>query len=409
MEHSLVSQFLGMLVVVLVVARLGGAVAQRMGQPAVLGELVGGVLAGPSLLGWIDPHLEALQLFAELGVLILLFAIGLETEFEELLRVGWTSMAVAVVGVFLPFALGYGACRMLGLSGLRPIMAAATLTATSVGITARVLSDLGHLRSLEGQIILGAALIDDVLGLLLLTIIEGISQGHEVTAAMVLGAAIRAVGFLVAAAALGRWAIPSLFGFVERIESPGTNTVFALVLALSMAWLADRCGSAMIIGAFAGGLLVAGLPQAHEIGEGIAGLGHLLVPIFFVTVGASVDLSALSPIEPASRFALLTGAVLIAVGIVGKLAAGYAPFWFQGNKTIIGVGMIPRGEVGLIFARIGLASGIFDAGLFGAIALMVMVTTVIVPPWLKRLIDRSDPRPAIDREPEAIEDLLTGS
>lgn len=409
MDHSLVSQFLGLLVAVLLVARVGGALAHRMGQPAVLGELVGGVLAGPSLLGWIDPHLQTLELLAELGVLILLFAIGLETDLRELLRVGWTSMTVAVAGVFLPFVLGYAACLLLGLTGLRSIMAAATLTATSVGITARVLSDMGHLRSTEGQIILGAALIDDVLGLLLLTIVEGVSQGHEVTAAMVLGASVRAFGFLMSATLVGRWLVPRLFRSLERIELPGTNTAVALILAFSMAWLADRCGSAMILGAFAGGLLVAGMPQSHEIGRGIAGIGHLLVPIFFVSVGASVDLSALNPVDPASRSALLTGAVLIAVGILGKLAAGYAPFWFRGNKAIVGVGMIPRGEVGLIFARIGLASGVFDAGLFGAAALMVMVTTVVVPPCLKRLIDRSDPRPPRAREAEAIEDLVTES
>src|SRR5262249_28589799 len=145
MDHTLVSQFLGMLVVMLAIAKLGGALARGLGQPAVLGELVGGVVAGPSVLGWVDPHHETLQLLAELGVLILLFAIGLETDLAQLLRVGVTSLTVAVVGVFLPFALGYVACLSLGLSDLRSIMAAATLTATSVGITARVLSDLGRL------------------------------------------------------------------------------------------------------------------------------------------------------------------------------------------------------------------------------------------------------------------------
>ena len=289
--------------------------------------------------------------------MILLFAIGLETDLSQLLRVGMTSMTVAVAGVFLPFVLGYVACRSLGLSDLRSIMAAATLTATSVGITARVLSDLGHLRTQEGQIILGAALIDDVLGLLLLTIIEGLAEGQHVSATMVLAAAGRAIGFLVVATVVGRWLVPHLFRIAERVELPGTITVFAVVLALSMAWLADRCGSAMIIGAFAGGLLLAGsLPARARSERGIAGLGHFLVPIFFVSVGTSVDLGALNPMQPASRFALLAGGVLIAVGIVGKLLAGLCTLsWFRGNKTIVGVGMIPRGEVGrLIFARIGL-------------------------------------------------------
>lgn len=408
MEHTLVTQFLGMLVVMLAVAKLGGFLALRLGQPAVLGELVGGVLAGPSVLGWVDPHQQALQMLAELGVLILLFAIGLETDLTQLLRVGGTSMTVAVVGVFLPFVLGYVACLSLGLSDLRSIMAAATLTATSVGITARVLSDLGYLRSEEGQIILGAALIDDVLGLLLLTIIEEIAEGQGVSLTVILLAAGRAIGFLVAATLVGRLVIPHLFLLARRLEVPGTDTVFAMVLALSMAWLADRSGSAMIIGAFAAGLLLGGLPQVHEVERGIAGIGHFLVPIFFVSVGASVDLAALNPAQPSSRFALVAGGVLIVVGIVGKLLAGYAPFWFRGNRTIVGVGMIPRGEVGLIFARIGLASHVFDAGLFGAVTLMVMVTTLVVPPCLKRLLVQSDSSsPSLEDEEESLQDLVT--
>jgi Kef-type K+ transport system membrane component KefB len=396
-----------MLVVILTMAKLAGALAQRLGQPAVLGELIGGVISGPSLLCWVDPQHLGVHLLAELGVLMLLFAIGLETDITQLVRVGFTSMTVAVVGVVLPFVLGYVACRLFGLSDLRSIMAAATLTATSVGITARVLSDLGHLRSEEGQIILGAALIDDVLGLLFLTIVEGLSQGEQVTAVMVLAAAGRAIGFLVVATLVGRPSVRLLLCMARRIELPGTVTVFALVLALSMAWLADRCGSAMIIGAFAGGLLLAGVSRAHEIERGITALGHFLVPIFFVSVGASVDVGALDPLRPESRFALTIGGVLIAVGIVGKLLAGYAPFWFRGNKAVVGVGMIPRGEVGLIFARIGLASQIFDPGLFGAATLMVMVTTLVVPPCLKRLLDRSA-RPTIESERrEGIEDLVT--
>ena len=159
---------------------------------------------------------------------------------------------------------------------------------------------------------------------------------------------------------------PFVFRWAGRIELPGTATALALIAAFGLAWLADRCGSAMIIGAFAAGLLVVRAPQSHEIERGITEIGHFFVPLFFVAVGASVDLNALNPLEPASRLALLIGLVLIVAGVAGKLAAGYAPFWFRGNKTVIGVGMVPRGEVGLIFAQAGLASGVFDAGLFGA-------------------------------------------
>jgi Kef-type K+ transport system membrane component KefB len=408
MDHTEVTHFVGMLVVILALAKLAGAVAQRLGQPAVLGELIGGLLAGPSVLGWVEPGHEAIRMMAELGVLILLFAIGLETDLSRLLRVGATSMTVAVVGVVLPFVLGYVACRCIGLSDMRSIMAAATLTATSVGITARVLADLGHLGTQEGQIILGAALIDDVLGLLLLTIVEGLSQGQEVSATMVLAAAGRAFGFLLAAAAAGTLGARALARLSARVEQPSTLTVLAMVLALGMAWVAERCGSAMIIGAFAAGVILSRLPRAHEIEKGITSLGHIFVPIFFVSVGASVDIGALNPLVPSSHRALITGGILIVVGIIGKFLAGFAPFWFRGNKAVVGVGMIPRGEVGLIFARIGLSSQVFDPGLFGATAMMVMVTTLLAPPGLKYLLRDADASPDPLGHDQEVEDLVAG-
>ena len=307
MEHIDVAQFLGMLVIILTMAKVAGALAQRVGQPAVLGELVGGVFIGPSVLGWIDPHFETLQLLSELGVLILLFAIGLETDLSQLVKVGGTSMTVAVVGVALPFALGYVACRLLGLSDRVAIMAAATLTATSVGITARVLSDLGRLRDTEGQIILGAAVIDDILGLLILTVVT--AQGHtrDLSASRIIGTTAAAIGFLLAALLVGKLVVPLVFRLSRRIELPGTPTVLALVVAFGMAWLAEKCGSAMILGAFAAGLLVVATPQAHEIERGITALGHFFVPLFFVMIGASVEMQrprsvpAIEPVRLADR------------------------------------------------------------------------------------------------------------
>lgn len=407
MDHSEVMQFVGMLMVVLTAGRLAGALAQRLGQPAVLGELIAGVLVGPSLCGWVDPDHQALKMLSELGVVMLLFAIGMETDLTQLVRVGATSMTVAVCGVVVPFVLGYAACRLLGQSDLRSIMAAATLTATSVGITARVLSDLGYLRSVEGQIILGAALIDDVLGLLLLTIIEGLSEGHAISVGLVLGSSARAFGFLIAAAAASAWGAPVLSRLTARVESPGTLTVFAVILALALSWLAEWSGSAMIIGAFSAGLILSRMTRLHEVERGITTLGHFFVPIFFVLVGAAVNVAALSPATPDGRYALFVGCILIVLGIAGKLAAGYAPFWFRGNKLVVGVGMIPRGEVGLIFARIGLAAGVFDAGLFGAATLMVIVTTLAAPPALKCLLRKPDGERQAESEEDSICDLAT--
>jgi Kef-type K+ transport system membrane component KefB len=201
--------------------------------------------------------------------------------------------------------------------------------------------------------------------------------------------------------------VPGLVSLVSRISLPGTKTILAVILAFGLAWLADRSGSAVIIGAFAAGLLLARTPQASEIEHGVTELGNFFVPLFFVSVGASVDVRVFNPLDPANRSTLVIGSVLIVVAIAGKFAAGYAAPWSQVRKAVVGVGMIPRGEVGLIFAQMGLASKVFDAKLFGAVTLMVMVTTFIAPPLLRALfpITESD---WIPPEPDGIEELVTG-
>ncbi len=406
MEHLEVSHLFGMLVVMLTAAKLGGALAQRTGQPAVLGELLGGVIVGVSGLHLINTHYETIHMLSELGVFILLLAIGLETDVRMLVRVGATSTVVAIVGVVLPFGLGYGGCRLLGLANLAAIMAGATLTATSVGITARVLADLGRLRDIEGQIILGAAVLDDILGLVILTSVTGLARGGSVTVLRVATTAGIAFGFLAAVILVGTFLMPWISRATATIDLPGTPTILALIMAFGLAWLANLVGSAMILGAFAAGLLLASSSRLHDIEKGVTSLGHFFVPLFFVTVGASVDLRALDPSTPEGRLALLVGCVLCVTGIVGKLFAGYAPFWFKGNKTVIGVGMIPRGEVGLIFAQMGLSTGVFHEGLFSGATLMVLVTTFVAPPLLKILLAaRPSERTA---EPlEGIEELVT--
>ncbi|WP_020467456.1 cation:proton antiporter [Singulisphaera acidiphila] len=407
MEHLNVPQFLGLLVIMLSAARLCGALAKAIGQPTVLGELVAGVLLGASVMGLVDPKVDVIHLLAELGVILLLFAIGLETDLRMLVKVGGASAAVATVGVVLPFALGYAVCRLLGLPNLVALVAGASLTATSVGITARVLSDLGRLQEPESQIILGAAVIDDVIGLVILTVIAALTNGESVTIMSVARITGVAFGFLLGTLLVGSLIVPRLVRLVGKIDLPGTTTILALILAFGLAWLADRVGSAVIIGAFAAGLLLAKTPQAREVEHGVTELGNFFVPLFFVSVGAAVDIRVFNPMDQANHATLLVGSLLILVAVVGKFAAGYAAPWFKGKKSVIGVGMIPRGEVGLIFAQMGLSSGVFDAKLFSAVTLMVMATTFLAPPLLRALFP---PRDAswIPPKPDGIEELVTG-
>ncbi|MEO6808788.1 MAG: cation:proton antiporter, partial [Isosphaeraceae bacterium] len=217
-----------------------------------------------------------------------------------------------------------------------------------------------------------------------------------------------AFGFLLATLIIGSFVVPQLLKLVGRIELPGTLTIFALVLAFGLAWLADKAGSAVIIGAFAAGLLLAKSPQVRKIEHGITEIGLFFVPIFFVSVGAAVDVRVLNPFDPSNHSTLVVGGLLIVVAVIGKFAAGYAAPWFKGKKSVIGVGMIPRGEVGLIFAQMGLSTGIFDSKLFSAVTLMVMVTTFLAPPLLRVLFPPRDPS-RVPPPPEGIEELVTGN
>ncbi|HEX7120565.1 MAG TPA: cation:proton antiporter [Longimicrobiales bacterium] len=378
-----VPEFLFLLITILVSAKVLGELAERVGQPAVLGELLAGVIVGGSVLGLVDPGVEMIHLLAEIGVIVLLFEIGLETDLGQLVKVGGASSAVAAVGVIVPFVLGYMVSTALGLAQLPAIVAGAALTATSVGITARVLSDLGRLQEAESRIILGAAVIDDVVGLIILSVVAGLVAGDEVTVGGVAKVTGLAFGFIVGALIVGRLVVPPVFGLLERLGRNETVAAMALVLALLLAYLADTAGSAMIIGAFTAGVLLEPTPQSAKIEEGVVRLGHFFVPIFFVSVGAAVDVRTFGQLDVA-----VVGLALIVVAVLGKFVAGYAPFWFKGKKSVIGVGMIPRGEVGLIFAQLGLTSGVLTVGEFSALTLMVIVTTFMAPPLLKVLFPR---------------------
>jgi Kef-type K+ transport system membrane component KefB len=391
------------LAAILIAAKLLGELAERIGQPAVLGELVAGVLLGGSVLGVVPQQGapgDLLHVLAELGVLLLLFEIGLETDLREMFRVGPASLAVAVVGVLLPFGLGYlyWAHAPHPVSGAGDLTTAAifigaTLTATSVGITARVLSDLGRMSTQEARVIIGAAVIDDVLGLVILSVVSGVAAGAAVTVLGVVRTLAVAVGFLVVAVLVGRFAVPRLFDLVVRMRVRYVLLVFAVAFALGLSALASLAGSALIIGAFAAGLILSGTNQFDTIDREVRPVASIFTPIFFVSVGASVNLRLLDPTTPGARGTLLVAAALIVIGVAGKVAAGWAAPWIRMRRLVVGVGMVPRGEVGLIFADIGRRSGVLSDEVFGAVLLMIMATTFVAPPALKALFGAAEPGP----------------
>lgn len=403
-EHSF-PHLLISLVALLLTTKLLGVLAQRIKQPAVVGELIAGVLLGGSVLGIVDPNDPVIHSIAELGVLVLLFEIGLHTDLKSLMKVGSSAIVVAIVGVVLPFGLGYWVAHALGLAVIPSIVAGAALTATSIGISARTLSDLGRLNTQEGQIVLGAAVLDDIIGLVILSVVSGLVGGAAVTAMGVSITTAIALGFVVAAVVLGSIVIPPLFKAVAQVEASGTLGVVGLAFAFLLAWLAAEVGSATIIGAFSAGLILHNTPQREAIEKATTSLGHFFVPIFFASVGAAIELGTL-----ADARVLAIGGALIGVGVLGKFVAGFAPWWFKGDKTLIGIAMVPRGEVGLIFARMGLATGALTSQLYSAIALMVLFTTFMTPPLLAWRIGAGRGAPGEDRPGEGgIDDLVSGA
>lgn len=421
------------IVIFLLVAKASSFV-ERIGQPAVLGELAAGVVLGNLVLIGVpifepiksDPYIRFL---AELGVVILLFQVGLESDIDEMRRVGMRAFLVACVGVALPFILGavlVGPLLLPGLDQNAYLFLGATLTATSVGITARVFRDLGKLQTAEAQIVLGAAVIDDVLGLIILAVVSAIVTSGTVSAGTIAFITLKAIVFLGAAIVLGQLLAPRLNRAFSAIHT-GTGMKFTVALAfgLALAYLAHEIGLAPIVGAFAAGLVLdpvhfddfrepeivddihAELARAphifrerfdallkkhsdRHIQDLIEPLGFLLVPIFFLLTGMNVRLDALLNLH-----VLWIALGITAVAFAGKIAAGLAAGRVQ--KILVGVGMIPRGEVGLIFAASGRALGVVNDEIFSIIIIVVVFSTLVTPPLLAWLLQRKPPdAPAIE-------------
>jgi len=382
MEHGIeLPAFLLAFAAALLGAKLLGEIAERLGQPAVLGELLAGVLLGPSVLGLV-PLTSGVLLLAEVGVILLLFEVGLETDLGELARVGGPALVVALAGMALPFLGGFFLTRALGQPTLTAIFVGAALTATSIGITARVLSELKVLATREGQIILGAAVVDDVLGLVVLSVVARIAGTGGVDAGMVFRATGLAVGFLAVALALGIPLGHWLIGIVGRANVRGILGAASVAFALLIALGAKKAGSAEIVGAFATGIVLARTNRRHDITQAVKPVVDVFAPLFFVAVGAQMDVALLNPFDHGNQASLLLALGLTIVGFAGKFAAGFCA-WGKVRRVFIGAGMVPRGEVGLIFASLGKATGALPKGVFVAVVLAVFATTFLAPPLLK--------------------------
>lgn len=393
-----VHDFFLQLLVILLAARVCAELATYLKSPSVVGELVAGIVLGPSVLGYVEPN-DVLRLLAEIGIILLLFEVGLETDLKRLLGAGQKSMTLAVLGFVLPFGLGFVICRYLfQLPELVSLFIGGTITATSIGITVRVLTDLGRQSSHEAQVVLGAAVIDDILGVVLLAVLYQFSLGKGISL-MSAGKVLLFIGIFFLLAPIAAKLIARV---IRRYESqtavPGLIPTTIVSLVLFFAWLAHAVGAPEIIGGFAAGLALSrrfflplGIAMhtdvdfSHRIEQQMRPIIQLFTPIFFVMVGLSMDLSA---IDWNVTFIWMFSLALLLAAILGKIAGAYVVSRHWAERAAIGAAMTPRGEVGLIFAELGRTTDILSNEVYAAIVLVIALTTLLPPFFLKWLYRR---------------------
>ncbi len=409
---AVVAELILLLAVILVAAKVGGEVSERyLKIPPVLGELGAGILISPFLLGGIHwfgggaifevahdgsglPVEPQLFFVAQMAAIVLLFEAGLETNRDQFMKYVRPATAVAAGGVILPFVMGFAATVLLGfadmdsIEGVIPaLFVGAIMTATSVGITARVLADIRRLDSPEGVTILAGAVVDDVLGIIILAIVVGVAEEGTVTAGSVGIIFLKAVGFWLGLMIIGSIVSKYISNVVLWFKSAGG----ALVLALALAFIASAVaeiyfGLAMIIGAYTMGLALSSTELKHQVEESMRSVNNFLVPIFFVVIGMQVDFTAFGAGETSLGSAILFAAVLTVFAVISKVVGAGLPALFVGfnriGATRVALGMLPRGEVALIVAGIGLTSGVIGQDIFGVAIVMTVVTTVLAPVFL---------------------------
>jgi len=395
MHHA--SEILLTLFVVFVAAQIGGEIAQRLKLPGVVGEIAAGCVIGPSLLGWITPEQIAvgtpLDVLAEIGVMLLLFAVGLETRLEDLKKVGKAAFLVGVLGVLVPFGMGSLWAHGSGFSWDKSLFVAAAFVATSAGITARVLQELGALQRTESKVILGAAVIDDILAMLLLGVVVSLQGGNGFNPLHLLLVLAGAVGFIAVIGLGGARVMRWNSSWLDKPRNAHSPLVIVLALCLGLAYVSTLFGLAAIIGAFLAGMIASETRQQHTLEKQTQPLLTLLTPFFFVITGSKIDLQQL-----ASADALLMLAAVTAIAIVSKLIGGFLGALSLGRSgaTIVGFGMVPRGEVGVVIASLGLAAGVFSDRIYAIIVAMSLLTAMVTPPVLAWLLRRAGTAAAVN-------------
>lgn len=385
MHHA--ADILLALFVIFVAAQVGAELVQRLRLPGVVGEILAGCAIGPSALGWIDAGQLAagtpLDLLAELGVVFLLFAVGLETRLDELKKVGRSALLVGVLGVLLPFALGALWAHGSGLDWVKSMFVAAAFVATSAGITARVLQELGVLDRVESRVILGAAVIDDILAMLLLGMVTSLQEDGGIDLAGLALVLLQALGFVAIIGWVGTRVMRKRGDWLDRPINPLSPLTIALAICLGLAWLSTGFGLAAIIGAFLAGMIASEIPRRDELEHQMQPLLALLTPFFFVLTGAKIDLAVFT-----SREALWMLAIATLIAIASKFVGGALGALSLGRRgaAIVGVGMVPRGEVGVVIASLGLAAGVFSNELYAVIVAMSLLTAIVTPPVLALLL-----------------------
>ena len=386
MHHG--AEILLSLFVVFVAAQVGGEVAQRLKLPAVVGEIAAGCLVGPYALGWVKLN-EPLEVLAELGAVLLLFSVGLETRAGDLRKVGRVATLVGVSGVVLPFVLGGLWAWASGFETPKAMFVAAAFVATSAGITARVLQELGVLGRTESRIILGAAVIDDILAMLLLGVVTAVQGGGSVNVVGLAVVLAQAVGFVALVTLVGTRVVLRSSPLLEAPINPLSPLTLSLAICLGLAVAASFIGLAAIIGAFLAGMVMAESEQRHSLEKQIQVIMAFLVPFFFVVTGAKVDARQLGNVSALGMVAAIT---LLAV--VSKLVGCGVAALSTGRRSalIVGVGMVPRGEVGIIVASLGLQAAVFSETIYAVIIAMSLITSVVAPPALKALFSSAKPK-----------------